>query len=74
MLTLQKLQIIRLESNINGIFAYAKYPNWYYEYNFLIENNGKVKGKTSLGSWEELSLEASSFIQEKVHSRLVKGL
>ena len=72
MYTLQSLEVVRIKSHKEGTLVFAKYPNWYYEYSFLIKATGRVKGKTSAGFWEELSPEATSFIQAKFRSRLSK--
>ena len=73
MYTLQNLEFTRLQPSEKGIFAFAKYPGWCYEYNFLLEDTGKVKGRTSLGFWQELSSEATSFIQAKIRAHIIEG-
>lgn len=72
MYNLQSLEVTHILPRKDGIFAFAKYPNWRYEYSFLIEPNGKVKGKTDAGIWSELSQQLGEFIKAKVQSILIE--
>ena len=73
MCSFQSLKFTRFEAIKEGILAIARYAEWYYEYSFLLEPDGKVMGKTSLGSWEELTAEAASLIRNKIQLCLVRG-
>ncbi|MBN2119892.1 MAG: hypothetical protein JW734_02395 [Candidatus Omnitrophica bacterium] len=66
MFALQNLEITRILYKQQGLLLFAKCPEWYYEYNFLVEPNGKVKGKTSQGIWIELSKKGAQLIREKL--------
>ena len=68
---LQELKVIKVIPTKDGIFAYAKYHDWVYEYDFLIEPSGKVMGKTSKGVWLEMDPEVSAFIKAKVQTILI---
>ena len=68
MYNLQNLEFVKVIPTQRGIFSFAKYPNWCQEYNFLIELDGRVKGRTSDGVWLELSEEISTFVQAKVRA------
>jgi hypothetical protein len=72
MYKLQDLTLTKLQTVANGVLAFAKYPGWCHEYNFILEPTGKVMGKTSLGLWQELSSESASFIQEKIHRKIFR--
>ena len=69
--TLQQLDFGQVYATQHGIFANAKFPGWCHEYNFFIQSDGEVKGKTSSGMWQGLSMEASSFVKAKVRSFLI---
>ena len=73
MFTLQNLDITRILPRRDGIFVFAKYPQWHYEYNFLILSDGKVKGKTSGSNWLELDREDSAIIRAKVKTTLIEN-
>jgi hypothetical protein len=62
----QKLIFTRVMPRADGIFVFAKYPQWRYEYNFLVQPDGTVKGKTQSGLWLELGQELAVFVCEKV--------
>jgi len=63
---LQALEFVRVETTVDGIFADAKLSNWNYEYNFLVQPDGKIQGRTAVGSWYELSRETTELIQAKI--------
>lgn len=67
----QDLEFIRLQATKEGILASAKYQGWHHKYNFLIQPDGKVKGKASSGYWLELSGEFGAFILARVQSLLI---
>jgi hypothetical protein len=69
--TFQDIELTRLMRSPKGLFAFARFPEWHYEYRFFLQPDGKVKGKTSLGFWEELSSEATCFIKAKIQSSLI---
>jgi hypothetical protein len=69
---LQDIEIIRIAPVKDGIFAYASYSDWTYEYNFFINPDGKVMGKTTSGSWLELSQSVAFLLRQKVNSRLIE--
>ena len=70
MYTLQELTFTRVMPRKDGIFAFAKYPQWWTEYGFLLQPDGKVIGKTHDGNWVELTQELSSFVCGKIKAIL----
>ena len=72
MYNFQNLEFYRIHPTREGILASAKYSDWHYEYNFLIQPDGRVKGKAATGIWLELSRDVSSFIMAKIQSILIE--
>ncbi len=70
MCTLQGLEVTRLFSTEQGIFAAAHYSDWSHEYKFLLRHDGNVHGRTSSGFWQLLSLEAAAVIRAKIQNIL----
>lgn len=68
--TLQTLEFVRVSPTTSGLFGRAKFLNWNYEYNFLVQSNGKIRGRTSVGYWQELSKETTELIYAKIQSFL----
>lgn len=68
--TYQSLRFVRVLPRPDGIFAFAKFPNWVSEYRFLIDPAGSIKGQTDAGEWVELSNEFGSFVNQEVKSIL----
>ena len=66
--TFQSLEFVRVRTTAGGIFARAKLFNWDYEYNFLVQPNGKIQGRTAVGGWYELSEETTELIYAKIQS------
>lgn len=73
MITLQNIEVIRVLPSTQGLHVYATYHDWNYEYKFLLQRDGTLKGKTSKGFWEELSSVAASSIWAKLQSYLING-
>ncbi len=71
MVSLQNLEFTRMLPSKDGIFAFAKYSDWHYEYKFLIQQDGCIKGKTTQGLWQELSQESSGLIREKIRQGVI---
>jgi hypothetical protein len=67
---LQNLKVTRIFPRQEGIFVYATYDHWTYQYKFLIQSDGVVKGETSRGLWLELEPELSAFVRENVKATL----
>jgi len=70
MCTLQNIEFYRVSPTEIGIFAHAKYRDWVRDYNFLIQPDGRVKGKTAAG-WQELTEEATRIIRAKIQRILI---
>ncbi len=68
--TLQTLEFVRVSPTASGLFGRAKFLNWNYEYNFLVQPDGKIQGRTSVGYWQELSKETTELIYAKIQSFL----
>ncbi len=70
MVDVENLEVVRVVPTGMGLFVFARYPEWRYEYNFYIANNGHVEGKTTAGNWLELSVEAARSIGTKARTVL----
>lgn len=70
MVNVQSLDVVKVVQTGMGLFVFARYPEWRYEYNFYIAGDGHVEGKTTAGNWLELSAEAAHSICDKAHSLL----
>ena len=70
MYPLENLEITRISPREEGFFVIATYPGWHYEYNFFLQSDGQLKGKTSAGMWVELTQETASIIQKKFQTFL----
>lgn len=66
------LEFTRIMPRRNGIFAFTRFPGWKYEYEFLLQEDGKVLGKTHEGTWAELTEEFAEFIKAKVKEILIE--
>ena len=73
MYALQTLDFIKVFPREDGIFAIAKYLNWSCEYDFLIQPDGTVKGRTQQGSWLELSKDTAYVIKNKLQDILKRN-
>jgi hypothetical protein len=71
MYNIEELTVSRVHSVRDGMMVYAKYPTWKYEFAFLIQSDGKVKGRTATGFWEEVSSEIARVIYAKVKNRSI---
>jgi hypothetical protein len=70
MLTLPQLEVTRLFSSEQGIFAAAHYSGWNHEYKFLLRADGSIHGRTSSGFWQLLSPEGADIIRAKIQNIL----
>jgi len=68
--TLQTLEFVRVSPTAGGLFGRAKFIDWNHEYNFLVQPDGKIRGRTSVGYWQELSQEAAGLIYAKLQAFL----
>ena len=67
---LQDMCLIQIHPTAEGIYAAAKYRDWFYQYDFFLDTDGRVKGKTSNDCWQELSAGATSIIRAKIQNFL----
>jgi len=65
-LQLQNVEITRIVPGSEGRFIFASYPEWRYEYNFYVDSEGRIKGKTSADTWVDLSDETTHIIRQKL--------
>ena len=72
MYAIKDLKITQILRSQEGIFAFARYPEWHYQYRFFVSPDGTIKGKTSSGFWQELSEEATSSIKSKLQSIFIE--
>jgi hypothetical protein len=70
MYELSDIQITRVSPVKHCILVCAKYSDWSHEDDLFINPDGSVIGKTSSGSWLELSQTAASLIRQKVSSQV----
>ena len=73
MCSFQSLKFTHFQAIKKGIIAFGRYAEWYHEYSFLLEPDGRVMGKTSLGAWEELTVEAAALIRNKIRLCLAQA-
>ena len=74
MFRLQDITFVQVKPTEKGIFAAAKYKDWFYEYNFFLDKEGRITGRTSNNYWEELSMESASIIKAKIQNFLATEL
>ena len=66
MYNLQNLEVIRISPRKQGIFAEAKYNGWHSHFDFLIQPDGHVQGKTASGCWQEVTQDTARLIITKI--------
>jgi hypothetical protein len=71
MCSFQNLEVCKVTPLKGGLWACAKYDHWSYEYDFFIHSDGTVSGRTSAGSWVEVTKESAEFIREKARNLLI---
>ena len=71
MYELSDIEITKVSSFKHGVLVCAKYSNWTHEYDLFINTDGSVIGKTSSGSWLELSQSVASLIRQKASSQVI---
>ena len=60
------LEVSRILPRQDGLFVVAKYPQWYYGYDFFVHYDGRIEGKTSSGNWLEVSKDLASLLRDKI--------
>ena len=65
MYSFRDMQIKRVLPGSDGRFVFATYGDWQYEYNFFISEEGRIKGRTSVDHWVDLSEDAGEIIERK---------
>ena len=63
---LHKLTVTGISPRRGGIWVLARHLGWHQDYRFFIPAGGRVKGRTSGGTWVDLSSDASTIISDKV--------
>lgn len=65
------LEVTKIAQGHNNVYIWAKHPGWTSEYTFCVVADNGVKGKTSSGTWRDLSNQSSEIIRSKMRSYLV---
>ena len=72
MVDLHEIRIKRVFPGSEGRFIVASYPEWKFEFNFYIDTEGRIKGRTSTQNWVELSVETTQIIREKLKNAILE--
>ena len=72
MVALREMEITQFLRGPGACFVAAKYPEWNYEYNFVIQEGGRVLGKTSAQAWVDVSQDTVRILHDKLNEYLYK--